>query len=65
MLKYAYYTLLYAINIQVHTPIMQIFCKYIDCISRICTKYARNMHEICINMQFYPKNMQVYANNMQ
>ena len=33
---------------------MQVICNYIDCISRICKKYAG---KICRNMQFYMQNM--------
>ena len=40
-----------------------------DCVSQICKRYARNMLEICFNMQKYYMqinaiNMQSYAPNM-
>ena len=55
---------------------MQKKCKYIVCISQICTKYARNMHKYACYMQLYAKkyarymqkNMQIYRlywSNMQ
>ena len=50
MLKYAYYMPFYAINMQLYAPNMRKICKYIDCISQICKRYARNMPEICLNM---------------
>ena len=69
-----------AINMQLYASNMHKICKYIDCISQICKRYAgkiiliiQNMPEIClVNMQLYASNVQVmliickkYAKNMQ
>ena len=66
--------------VQLYASNMHKICKYIDCISQICKRYAgkiiliiQNMPEIClVNMQLYASNVQVmliickkYAKNMQ
>ena len=48
--KYAGNMQIYAKNMQVQPRNMQEICKYIDCISQICKKYAVQK---CRNMQFY------------
>ena len=58
--------LLYALNMP------KKICKYINCISQICKKCARNMPDICLNMQVICRYMlkicrysQSCARNMQ
>ena len=40
MPKYAYYMQLYVIIMQLYAPNMHKICKYIDCNSQICIRYA-------------------------
>ena len=52
--KYAQICRSYAVICQKYAINMHKICKYIDCISRICKKYAV---KICRNIQFYMQNM--------
>ena len=68
----------YAKNMQSYLNNMHKICIYIDsdCISQICKRYARNIPEICLNMQvicryvleicrYMPIICKKYARNMQ
>ena len=75
-IKYAQNTQIYRlIFMLLYVSNMHKICKYTDCISQLCRRYARNMLKYAVNVQLSASNMQVcakypglcqkYARNMQ